>query len=274
VTAEDGVGHRRGSRETCGVGEGPGILLHEGAEEPLFRFLSRLFGRGGVLDRLIALLQFAVDRYDARPFVAWARIVDEYLLRDGPTERTIAAARAAAGRPPRSCPGRLAALWLRKRGLLVLYRGQPRLTPGKDILSSVAAGSTPFLGETGLAASVRLTGELEALGVSPYEMRAKWHSTLVNLPGWPSHLRWQPLGGAGIPFSERLPVAAAYAKMRGEKVYVTLQRCADARRARGFGYVWEFERVALHRVARDTIIASVRGTCVPSFGPPHRGTVS
>jgi hypothetical protein len=27
-------------------------------------------------------------------------------------------------------------------------------------------------------------------------------------------------------------------------------------------------------VARDTIIASVRGTCVPSFGPPHRGTVS
>jgi hypothetical protein len=118
-------------------------------------------------------------------------------------------------------------------------------------------------------ASKRLAEALQALGVSPHEMRARWHSEPVDLPGSPDSLRRQPLGGAGIPFSERLPVAATYAQRAGERVYVTLQQIGDSVPVRGHGYAWEFERVALHRVSRRTIVISVRGRRFSSYGPPH-----
>ena len=120
-----------------------------------------------------------------------------------------------------------------------------------------------------MEASIRLAETLQAVGVSPHEMRAMWHSEPVNLPGMPDHLRWQPLGGAGIPFSERLPVAAAYAQHPGERVYVTLQRLEDSVLVHGHGYAWEFERVALHRVSRRTIVLAAQGRRFLSFGPPY-----
>ena len=118
-------------------------------------------------------------------------------------------------------------------------------------------------------ASIRLAEALQALGVSPYEMRAKWHSGPVDLPGSPESLRGQPLGGAGIPFSKRLAVAAAYAQREEDRVYVTLQEIGGSVPVHGHGYAWEFERVALHCVSRRTIIISAHGCRFPCYGPPH-----
>jgi hypothetical protein len=60
---------------------------------------------------------------------------------------------AEVGPVPRPCFGGLAVRWLRWRGLLVLYRGQPALEPFADFLSPIARGEQPFFGQTGLAAS-------------------------------------------------------------------------------------------------------------------------
>jgi hypothetical protein len=116
---------------------------------------------------------------------------------------------------------------------------------------------------------MQLASELQAIGQSPHRMRAMYDAEPMKLPGFPSELDWQPLGGAGIPFSENLPVAAAYAQGEGEKVYVTLQEIADSEEVQGWGYVWESEHVVLHTVSRRSIVTSVRGVSLPHFGPPH-----
>ena len=221
-----------------------------------------------MVTRLFALLQFLSDWYDASAFVEWARQIDDMLRQFGPTIEVLSS--SVASQPPRRAwVGRRAESWLRKRGLQVLYRGQGRLAPGRDFLSSIASGETSFRGESGLNSSIRLAMELEKLGVSPHEMRAKWHSEPVFLPGCPPELQGEPLGGAGIPFSERLPVAAAYARQRGERVYVTVQRIDNSKPVVGYGYVWEFERIALHRVSRKAVVLSASGRLIPFFGPPY-----
>ncbi len=139
-------------------------------------------GKGGAFDRLVAWVQFLCDWYDARAFVRWAKKVDDLLLQLGHSEETIANALETAGPVPRSRLGRMAASWLRGKGFLVLYRGQAELPPGSDFLSSVAAGDVSFQGASGMDASIQLAEALEALGVSPHEMRAQWHSELVDLP--------------------------------------------------------------------------------------------
>jgi hypothetical protein len=234
----------------------------------LFTFLSTLW-RGGALDKFVALLQFLLDWHGSATFVAWAEEVDNYLLENGQSPESITAALEAAGPAPTSWLKRIMVAWLRWRGLHVLYRGQRRLGPYADFLSSIASGERSYQGATGLVASMQLVADLEELGVPPHELTAKWDAEPVRLPGFPAAFDDEPIGGAGIPFSDNLPVAAAYAQNEEGRVYVTLQLITESEEAHGWGYIWESERVALHRVSRHTIVLSVPGGSQSYVGPPH-----
>ncbi len=232
------------------------------------RFFGGLFERGAKLDRVIALIQLCSDWRYAPRFIAWAKQFDQMLKDHGQSVQTTERAFALLGSPPRPIIGRAAARWLRLRGLIVLYRGSPRLAPSEDFLSSIARGESTFRGRAGLEASVDLEVELLALNLLPCEATALYDSEPVFMPGTPPGLWGEPIGGAGIPFSEFLPVAAAYAQGEGERVYVTLQRIEDSAAVQGHGYAWEFERVVLHRLNRSTVVVSIWHGAVPSFGPP------
>jgi hypothetical protein len=231
-------------------------------------FLSSLW-RPCPVDKIIACLLFHLDYRESKSFVAWARSVDEYLLVHGQSDETRAAAIQAAGSMPSSSLKRVAVYWLGRRGLKVLYRGQRRLQSNTDFLSSIASGERTYRNDSGMEASVRLAGDLVRYGISPWQMSAKWDAEPVTLFGLPSELQREVIGGAGIPFSTNLPVAAAYAQGEGEFIYVTLQRVEELRAADGWGYEWESEWVALHRVSRQSIVKCIRKGSLPSYGPPH-----
>jgi hypothetical protein len=231
-------------------------------------FLSRI-GRGCFIDEVVAYLQFCVDWHQAGQFVAWANTVDDYLLQNGQSEETRAAALRAAGSMPSFWLKRVAVAWLRWRGLRVFYRGQRRLAPYADFLSSIASGERVYHSDTGIRASVRLAEDLLSHEISPWQMTAKWDGEPVRLFSLPPELQGEVIGGAGIPFSTNLPVAAAYAQRQGEFIYVTLQRIEDLNAADGWGYEWESEWVALHQVSRMSIVKSIRIGVLPSYGPPH-----
>jgi hypothetical protein len=216
------------------------------------------------VSKFFAFLQFLSDWYDARAFVQWARQVDAMIIASGPTPDVLNSD-VATHPPRRAWLGRYADSWLRRRGLQVFYRGQRKLKRGQDFLSSIASGEKSFQGQTGLDASIRLEKELVQLGISPRRMRATWHSEPVFLPGCPPELVGEPLGGAGIPFSERLPVAAAYTRNRGERIYVTLQRIDNLPPEFGYGYIWEYERIALHKVSRRTVVLCVLSRSAKGF---------
>jgi len=82
---------------------------------------------------------------------------------------------------PRPWVSSAAVRWLRWRGLLVLYRGQPPLGPSEDFLSPIARGERPFLGQTGLPASEHAAVTLEGLGESPHNTCAKWDAEPLYL---------------------------------------------------------------------------------------------
>jgi len=136
-------------------------------------------------------------------------------------------------------------------------------------LSSIASGERTYRNESGIEASFQLADDLVSHGISPQQMTAKWDAELVTLYGLPSELQGEVIGGAGIPFSTNLPVAAAYAQGQGEFIYVTLQRVEQLEAADGWGYEWESEWVALHRVSRQSIVKCIRKGSLPSYGPPH-----
>jgi hypothetical protein len=232
----------------------------------LFEFLSSV-GRGCVIDKLAALIQFFGDWYASERQVGWARTSEELRL-SGLTEPQLAVARQNLGPLPRTWVSRAASRWLRWRGLLVLYRGQPTLGPSADFLSPIAKGERQFLGQTGLAASEQAAAALEDLGKSPHDMCARWDAEPVDLSWIPDPLKGQPLGGCGIPFSEHLPVAAGFAQGLGDQVYVTVQRLTDSVEAGGWGFSWEAERVVLHRLPRGTVVISVPGVRFRHTDPP------
>jgi hypothetical protein len=232
----------------------------------LFAFLVCV-RQGGALDRLAALVQFFGDWSTSRSQISWARASEE-LRFSGLDAPQLEIARHNMGPLPRTWVSNAAARWLRWRGLLVLYRGQPTLRSSEDFLSPIARGERPFLGRTGLAASVDAANALEAIGVSAQEMCARWDAEPIDLFWIPGPLKGQPLGGSGIPFSEHLPVAAGFAQRPGERVYVTIQRLADSQEAGGWGFSWEAERVALHCVRRETIVISVPGARFRHTDPP------
>jgi hypothetical protein len=232
----------------------------------LFAFRSSV-GSGGVLDKLAALIQFLGDWYASERQVAWAGQSEELRL-SGLSEQQLALARQNLGPLPRPWVSRTAARWLRRRGLLVLYRGQPALAPSTDFLSPIAKGERQFLGQTGLAASEQAAASLEDLGASPHEICARWDAEPVDAFWVPDRLKNQPLGGCGIPFSEHLPVAAGFAQGPGERVYVTVQQLTDSQEAGGWGFSWEAERVVLHRLPRRTVVISVPGLCFRHTDPP------
>ena len=142
--------------------------------------------------------------------------VDEYLLHHGNPMRQ------GRPRPRRLVQCRVLGLkrvpvaWLRWRGLRVFYRGQRRLAPNTDFLSSVASGERAYRNESGIEASVRLADDLVSQGISPGQMTAKWDAEPVTLFGLPPELQREVIGEAGIPFSTNLPVAAAYAQGQGQ----------------------------------------------------------
>lgn len=152
--------------------------------------------------------------------------MDEYLLQNGQSKETRAAAIQAVGGMPGSWLRRIAAAWLRWRGLQVFYRGQRRLAANADFLSSIASGERAYRNETGITASVRLANDLMTHGISPCQMTAKWDAEPVTLFGLPPELQGEVIGGAGIPFSTNLPVAAAYAQERGNG---STLRCSGSR---------------------------------------------
>lgn len=170
---------------------------------------------------------------------------------------------------PSSWLKRVPVAWLRWRGLRVFYRGQRRLAPNADFLSSVASGERAYRNESGIEASVRLADDLVSQGISPGQMTAKWDAEPVTLFGLPPELQREVIGGAGIPFSTNLPVAAAYAQGQGQFIYVTLQRIEDLEAADGWGYEWESEWVGLHRVSRQLIVKRIRKGFLPHYGPPR-----
>jgi len=232
----------------------------------LFAFLSCV-GRGGALDKLAALIQFLGDWCASERQVAWARASEELRL-SGLSEPQLAVARQNLEPLPRPWVSMPAARWLRWRGLLVLYRGQPTLGPSADFLSPIARGERQFLGQSGLAASEQAAAALEDLGMSPHDMCARWDAEPVDLFWIPGPLKGQPLGGCGIPFSEHLPVAAGFAQGPGDRVYVTVQRLTGSQEAGGWGFSWEAERVVLHRLPRGTVVISVPGVRFRHTDPP------
>jgi hypothetical protein len=167
---------------------------------------------------------------------------------------------------PNCWPAIIAERWLAWRNLEVLYRGQGELH-GEDFLSDIASGEVFFRGATGMDASLELVRELQHHNIPPHEMRAWYHRDPVFAPGTPPEFWGEPLGAAGIPFSRRLPVAAAYARNDGEYVYVTLQEIGQSLPARGHGYVWESEQVALHRVSHQTIVLRFIVFPLPAYDP-------
>jgi hypothetical protein len=143
------------------------------------------------------------------------------------------------------------------------------LEPFADFLSPIARGEQPFLGQTGLAASEQAAAALGAIGQSPHQTCALWDAEPLDLYWVPGHLRDQPLGGCGIPFSEHLPVAAGFAQGPEERVYVTVQQVTDSEEAVGWGFSYEGERVVLHRLPRGAVVLSVFGKCIKHIDPPN-----
>jgi hypothetical protein len=173
---------------------------------------------------MVACLQFHLDYRQSESFVVWARAVDEYLLLHGQSDETRVSAIQSAGSIPSSWLKQVAVAWLGWRGMRVFYRGQRRLAQNADFLSSIASGEWTYRNESGIEASFQLADDLVSHGISPQQMTAKWDAEPVTLYGLPSELQGEVIGGAGIPFSTNLPVAAAYAQGQGEFIYVTLQR--------------------------------------------------
>ncbi len=232
----------------------------------MFTFLASV-GEGCLVDKLAALIQFLGDWYASERQVAWARASEELRL-SGLAEPQLAVARQNLGPLPQPWVRRVAARWMRWRGLRVLYRGQPVLDPFACFLSPIARGERRFLGQTGLAASEQAAAALVALGLAPHDTCARYDAEPLHLHWVPEPLKGQPLGGCGIPFSEHLPVAAGFAQEPGDRVYVTVQRMIDSKEAGGWGFLWEAEWVVLHRLPRRSIVISVRGERFRHTDPP------
>jgi hypothetical protein len=161
---------------------------------------------------------------------------------------------------------RLAEGWLAERNLHVLYRGYQPLTEGEDFLSAIAPGHVAFRGRTGPEAGADMVREMQALELDPWDNCARHSFGPVPLPGTPLH--GEPLGAAGIPFSLKIPVAAGHAQEPGAVVYAMLEQVGQARPSAGWGYLWEHEYVALHRVSRQSIVLTIPGIGLPFVPPP------
>lgn len=206
---------------------------------------------------MLGRLQFRGDASYAERVVTWADAINDDLEEHGQSRLAAETALRRAGPAPAPWFGRWAKAVLKCCGYKVLYRGQKPLGPGADFLSSLADATVRYRGATGMAASRALESDLRALDECPREFAARYDSeTIPDISGRGDALHNEPIGAAGICFSEHLPVSAGYARGPGELLYVTLQRLEDAGPAFGCGYVWEGEWVALHCVPRSCILLS------------------
>lgn len=215
----------------------------------------------------VGLIEVLSEWRCSRAAKNWVERVDAPTLDNGNLPEIAVAAAAAAGPYPTVWPGPWAKAWLEKRGLRVLYRGQARLREGEDFLSPVARGDIPY-NNGGVEASKQLVDKLVSEGASLDELRTDtaMYGSSPTPTGTLRH-SFARTGAAGIPFSDRLPVAAGYAKEAKGVVYATVQSEDDARQAQGWSYTWEREHVALHRVPRQAIIAELPWDKVHPYGP-------
>jgi len=186
---------------------------------------------------------------------------------------------AAFGGEPRANLSLAAEAWLQDRGLQVLYRGHPELAAGQPMLSDIASGAVNYRGRTGIDASRQLAADLTAFSGDasfPAWLRARMHLELGERAGMvPNRTAFLaqfgdvPVGGAGIPFSSSMSIAAGYAQRPGTRLYATLQNLGESIGPQNaWSRVWEHEFVRLHEMPHSQIIRSFEAGHVPGVLPP------
>lgn len=242
--ASANVGLRAVDDVSRGAASPPLLYLFDATTGAVIGFVVpggiRLIGRAGTR-AFDSLATYGLRQSD----IALTRVLAEQAAR-GP----LTAAQAQQVLQTRGMAGQVSRWWLNRRGVIVLYRGQDRMT--SQILS-------PLARQEGVAASREMVQRLQAIGMSEAEIAgytARWHTQAVPPFAAPPGFAHQPLGAVGIP-TTRLPGIAANFGDDGV-IYVIRVPRAGAISPQGWqGLQLEGEHVIFNQIPPGSIVKTL-----------------
>jgi hypothetical protein len=200
----------------------------------------RLIGQAGTqaLDRLAT--------YGARN----ADIALTRVLAERAAQAPLTAAAAQQVLQARGLAGQVSQWWLKRRGLIVLYRGQEIAT--NRILS-------PLARDHGVVASEALVARLRSFGMSYDEIAgytARWHTQPVPPFAAPPGMGGVPLGAVGIP-TTRIPGIAAGFGDEGVSYVIRVPSSLGVKPLGWQGLQLENELVILNQVPPGAVVQAI-----------------
>lgn len=158
----------------------------------------------------------------------------------------------------RNIMGQASDWWLNRRGQILLYRGQEKLT--NNIISPLARGGN------GIAASEELVARMRELGISDSEIArytAQWYTQKVPGQFTIPELAGKPLGAVGIPTTQLPGVAAGFEN--SAVVYIIRVPKGAAIKVPPWGLAVEKEWVILNQIPKQYIVDVIPANRLPAL---------